>query len=362
MRILHVLLCCLLNAALYAGPFGFDLETKGESCAGLKDGSVRFKLTGGNVPITFQWLGAAGLSGNGEITISNPIVTVGNLGAGNYTFLFIDVVGRDTVIIVSITSPQPIQTSLSAEGDKCQGQNIGKISVDNVQGGVGPYKFSLNNAPPITNGYWDHLPPGNYFLSVIDAAGCRKEEAVVLPSGIEFSLDLGADTFIYSGDTLALTIQTNQPLTNLQWSPAAEVRNNPDGTVSFFPFFSTEFTLTATDPDGCVSSDELLVSVRLRRNIYVPNVFDPGAQAIENQTFTVFGSDGIKWVERLRVYDRDGRLWFENRNFPVNDPASGWDGAHQGDRAPTGVYLYEALIRLTDGRSEVRIGDVTLIR
>jgi hypothetical protein len=361
MKIFNALLCCCLATVLHAGPFGFDLDSNGESCAGLGDGAVRLTLTGGNVPINFQWLGV-GSSGNGSLTISNPIIVIDQLTSGTYTFLFVDVVGRDTVIQVVITAPQGIETSILKQGDLCFGQNEGVIAILDVVGGVPPFQFKFNNAAPVSTAFWDNLPPGNYFLTIIDAIGCKKEEAVVLPAGQEFLLSLGQDTMIFSGDTLQLSVQSNQTLSQLNWTPANAVLNNPDGTVLFFPESSTEFSLEAMDTDGCLSYDKIYIQVKRKRDFYAPNVFKPVSQLLENQTFTLFSSGGIKEIEVLQVFDRVGRLWFEKRQFQINDPTAGWDGSLEGDEAPSGVYLWQAIIRYTDGRTETQIGDVTLIR
>lgn len=112
-----------------------------------------------------------------------------------------------------------------------------------------------------------------------------------------------------------------------------------------------------------MATDELHVEVKRERDVYVPNVFAPEmADLTENQVFSVYGGKGIKTVSSLRVYDRFGRLWFENRNFAVNDPAAGWGGAHEAAEAPAGVYLWRAVLLYNDGRELLLQGDVTLVR
>jgi len=61
----------------------------------------------------------------------------------------------------------------------------------------------------------------------------------------------------------------------------------------------------------------------------------------------------------LTVFDRWGN---QMHNQVSIDGYVRWDGKTNGNPLQSGVYVYHILYQLVDGRSEVRIGDVTIVR
>lgn len=77
--------------------------------------------------------------------------------------------------------------------------------------------------------------------------------------------------------------------------------------------------------NGCDSLYVLLLQIRKRGDVFIPNVFTPNGDGV-NDRFTVFSTPEIKEIQRLRLYDRWGQLLYELKNFPPNDVSYGWDG------------------------------------
>lgn len=326
------------------------------SCAQGNDGEVLLEISGGTLPLSFIW-------SNGDMGIRAD-----SLPAGQVSVNVTDARGCMLQVDTVLNAPPPISTTLQVVGETCLGENTGQINIAAVSGGVPPYQYFLNSDPPGSQTAWLDLPPGQYLVRVQDAVGCVHTDGVVLPSGIEFTLKLGPDTSMLSGEKLLLPFYTDPPADTLIWQPTiiwqptAGVQWLSNKEVLLSPYFSTTYQVTAFNLEGCMATDEIRITVNRDRQHYVPNAFAPQAQNAENQRFTVFGSAGIEKVEWLQVYDRFGRLWFENRNFSVNDLLAGWDGADGSEQALSGVYLWRAMLRYTDGR-ELRLqGDVTLIR
>jgi hypothetical protein len=67
-------------------------------------------------------------------------------------------------------------------------------------------------------------------------------------------------------------------------------------------------------------------------------------------------------VQYLRIYDRWGSLLFENKDFLPNLPEAGWDGKDRGQLVSPGVYVYEVMVAFRDGKTEVYLGDVSVLR
>lgn len=320
------------------------------ACAYSGNAVALLDAKGGTEPYTISW-------SNGDVDIRAD-----SLSSGPLSVTITDANGCSFSLDTVLNLPTPLLLDLEVVGEICAGQNSGSIRVESAQGGVPPYRFSLNGGPLTTTTLWTNLPPSPYFIQMEDAAGCTVDRSALLPSGITFTLKLGADTTIFSGDTLRRFILTDPPADTLIWRPAQNVQMLSANEALIFPNFTTTYRVTAMNTDGCMATDEITVTVARSRDIYVPNAFAPKADIAENQVFTVFGGGGIQAVALLQVYDRAGRLWFENRNFPPNDPASGWDGSFRSDEAPVGVYPWRAIVRYTDGREILLQGDVTVIR
>ncbi len=365
MKIITFVTCCLLAGkvvAQLAAP-AVQIAATDISCAGLTDGRLELTLLSGALPVDFQWVNLnTSAQGVGQFAAVNQPILLAGLSAGLYRFTFTATTGADTTIQRFLAEPPPIAAMITAVGETCFGQNTGQISIQSVSGGQPPYQFAWNNGLPGGQTTWTGLPPGNYFLTITDAASCTQVAGILLPTGLAFTLDLGADTTLRSGDTLRLFPRIEPPVDSLFLQPAQGIMGVSSQEILIVPPFSATYRLTGISPDGCIASDDIRITVSRDRDIYLPNVFAPQAQSEENRVFTVFGSAGIRAVALLSVYDRFGRLWFENRNFPVNDPSAGWLGADGSDEAPPGVYLWRVVLQFTDGREVRLMGDVTLVR
>jgi hypothetical protein len=335
------------NVAIVTSFHGYDV-----SCYGGNNGIAKAIPAGGTPPYLFAW------------STGTTTAVADSLAAGqSYLVTVTDLNYCTTTLSVQLKAPPPLDALVIAEGDKCFGENAGIIDIKSVTGGVGPpYLTILNNGIPTAQMKWDHLIPGNYFLAILDGNGCEKLDGVVLPTGLTFILHIGPDSAMYSGDTLRYVLNANHPLGSAIWTPSGYASSPNPGEVLLFPYFSTTFTIHAVDTNGCKATDNVFIKVHHNRSVYIPNVFTPEGNIPENRSFTVFGSGGIATVVSLRVFDRFGRLWFENQNFPVNQPDEGWYGRYGGEKAYPGVYVYHAVLRFTDGREETFTGDVTLVR
>lgn len=85
--------------------------------------------------------------------------------------------------------------------------------------------------------------------------------------------------------------------------------------------------------------------------VFIPNVFTPNGDGL-NDRFEIIGEEAICFRE-LAIFDRWGNLIHQSRS-----PSLWWDGTHQGQPAPEGVYVY--LLKSDEGIT--RVGTVTLLR
>jgi gliding motility-associated-like protein len=118
--------------------------------------------------------------------------------------------------------------------------------------------------------------------------------------------------------------------------------------------------VTVTNEAGCVATDDVLVQVNIVRPVYIPNVFSPNNDGI-NDRFTVYAGPAADFVESLQIYSRWGELVFEN-SFTPNDELAGWDGTFNGQLVNPGVFTYLARVHFLDQKVVNYAGTVTVLR
>lgn len=116
---------------------------------------------------------------------------------------------------------------------------------------------------------------------------------------------------------------------------------------------------------GCDSLHEVTLELIYQDIVYVPSAFSPNADGI-NDIFRVYPSPSVERLERLEVFDRFGNQVFNASNVNADAQEAGWDGSGPGGdfsrRPSAGVFVYLVVVRLRDGSSFTRRGDVLLFR
>jgi len=144
------------------------------------------------------------------------------------------------------------------------------------------------------------------------------------------------------------------------WSPVWGLRDSSALTTFAKPGQSTVYHIWVQDTSGCQAQDEILITVRRDRRVYIPNALLMGAVG-ENGVFTVYAGPELERIKSFRVYDRWGECIFDGSGVEPNNPATGWKGQWKGKDVPPGVYIYVIDLLFFDGNSEVRSGEVTVL-
>ena len=264
---------------------------------------------------------------------------------------------------IDIPEPVSITANIEFENPECFGDETGSIVVDLPQGGMSPFMYSLNGEPFNSNGLWGGLPAGQYQVVIQDAFGCEYSEIITLttPPPVSISISNQTNFDLKLGDSLAITAQVNQPLSEIQWLPSEGISCDTCLSVRFSPLETTEYELLVINDRGCSEVARIRINVDERPDIYVPNVFSPNGDGL-NDGFTIFTGKAVQVIERMIVMDRWGALVFERENFQPNDESLGWDGRRGDDQLNPGVFVFQAELILLDGRKTRISGDVTLVR
>ncbi len=331
---------------------GSNYNGYGTSCPGEADGEVTVTVNGGNEPYTYQW-------SNGS---TSPFLR--DVPAGTYTLTLQDANGclsTPAQPAITLTAPPPMVLKTTATDPPCFGQAQGSITIDEVQGGVSPYVYALDNGAFSSRSIFGGLAVGAYTIRVQDANGCVQETTATVNQPQELTVNLGLDLGIKLGDSVRLEAITSYPVESYSWGGGEGLSCNDCPAPMARPFSTSNYIVTVVDRNGCRASDQITVFVDRRRNVFFPTAFSPNDDGV-NDRFYPFTANNVSIVRSFLVFNRWGETIFELYNFQPNDPAYGWDGTHRSRLLNPGVYVYVAEVEFLDGEVVIYKGDVTLMR
>jgi gliding motility-associated-like protein len=244
----------------------------------------------------------------------------------------------------------------------CFGSSDGWIEIAQIIGGTPPFAFLW------TGGSQDSLntglSSGTHTIEVTDAIGCQFVLDIGLNDPVRLYANVPPDLEVIRGDTVEIIVGATVPLDLLDsiiWEGNFAFFCNNCPRTTFIAENSGPVHVTVIDSNGCISSDELFVNVLVPKEVYIPNVFSPNGDGI-NDLFTISANSSLINIESLQIFDRWGEVVYKNQNFLPNIPELGWDGRYGDKDIMPGVYVYSAKVTYSDGVIEVIKGDVTLIR
>ncbi len=328
---------------------GFNL-----SCPDAQDGAIALVPTSGTPPLNALW--STGMNG----------LSLQNLDAGSYGVTLTDGLGCTVTDSFTLLAPEGLTLNVRVQAPRCFGDKNGSIVLENVQGGAGPFVVLLNDKqiqiadmfPVMVAG----LEAGNYTLAVADVNGCETSLDTSLATPVLLSVDLGPDTLIYPGDSILLNpIINSGSVDTFAWALSTGLAMPSSLTPFVQPFQTTVYTLWVQDSAGCQAEDAIRIVVQKESRVYVPNAFKPAASG-PNSMLTVYTGPEVANIKFFRVYDRWGGLVFEGLDLAPNDSARGWNGQWNGKYVLPGVYLWAAELEYQDGTTEIKAGDVTVVR
>jgi gliding motility-associated-like protein len=117
----------------------------------------------------------------------------------------------------------------------------------------------------------------------------------------------------------------------------------------------------STDCQSVQQDIEVVLSNDCKNEIYVPGVFSPNGDGI-NDTWSIYAADQDAELVSLSIFDRWGGIIYYCSDKLLNDSNAKWDGRMKGKDMEGGVYVFIAVVRLSNGNSRSIKGDITLIR
>ncbi len=310
--------------------------------------------TGGN--IAYAW-------SNGATSLNNPVTT-----GGTYTLTVTNTsTGCSAVSEVIIDSNQenPTIGSINEMSVSCAEGTDGMIELIGVSGGEGPYSYSIDGVNFVPTNSFTNLVPGAYTITVMDQNGCTSSIDGLVGEPEALSVQFESPTLVLQPSEDA----TLEPILNVDPSTIVNYEWTLDGepisclncsTLDISTETEQVYGLTITDENGCTASATINVLIVVIRKVYIPNVFTPNNDGI-NDWFTVYSNADVTNVNVLRIFNRWGDILFEAKDFQPNVPEAGWDGTFKAQGLQPAVFVYYTEVTYKDGETEVIIGDVSIV-
>ena len=211
-------------------------------CIGNSTGSIIVTAAGGTGNYTYLWS-----NGSTNNTISNLI-------AGNYILQIKDSLGCLLNQNYSVSQPTaPLSVTGVKTDISCFNGNNGTINIT-VSGGTAPYFYSWSNSQTIED--LTNISAGNYTVIVTDANGCSASFNFSLSQPLSNNLTLSAtDVGCFGANTGSIdaTISGGSAPYIYLWNTGAT-------TQDVSGLIAGNYTLTATDANGCATSSSVTIS------------------------------------------------------------------------------------------------------
>lgn len=267
----------------------------------------------------------------------------------------------DTVIVTPVSDLA--LEEIIIKNPVCPKTSSGNIFVTSIGGGQQPYTYKLSNGSQNTNGLFNNLKNGVYTLNIQDANGCLFDTIITLKDPEALQIDIGPDITVEWGEIVQLNAQINIPFNEIDtliWTNVDSANCN----FCLSPNYKAKqsnIVKAKVSKAGCSSSDDMRVIVQKTHHVFIPNVFSPNSDGINDKLY-IFGDNKVSIVKSFLIYDRWGEQVFEANEFIPDGQSGGWDGKFKGKYMNTQVLVYYALIQFIDGDTELFKGDITLTK
>ncbi len=314
-----------------------------ELSCGPGAGRLDVQAAGGTGSLSYSLNGGAGQAVN----------TFAMLQPGFYEIVVMDETG--CMANASATVPDVSPLVLELLESKACGEGESAFSV-RASGGNGGYQYRLAGGSLQPGGLFEGLSSGLYQPEVVDAAGCVSQPFPVNIKAAEklrFStIDITPGQCLESNGAISAQVEGGNPPFLFSLNDLEQ----PFGTFSGLP--AGAYLLAAVDEQGCSLADS--VKVASICPIYLPNAFSPNGDG-RNDRFLLFSGLEVQ-IRSFRIFNRWGGMVYGKQAFSSSDTALFWDGTHQGQPAPAGIYAYYVELINASGEEEFHEGEVMLVR
>ena len=287
---------------------------------------------------------------------ANPQFT--GLQPGNYTLTLTDgttgCVSIGTQLVVDAIPSLPAAPVVNIVDQPTCTNPFASVVIVSPIGANYSYSYEQNGVLyPLTTTTLSNLDPNQTYSFYVEdnTTSCISTAFDVTTNTIPTPepVDAGPDQTINEGQVAVLSATGNGLMI---WENGDTIQ------TSVSPQVTTSYTVTLTDSNGCVSTDEVIVFLAVScGDLFIPTAFSPNNDAV-NSAFRIKINPTCIQAMQLQVFDRWGEIMFETTN-----PSDAWDGKYKGKELDPAVFVYVLDIQLLGEQESQRYkGNLTLIK
>lgn len=220
------------------------MVTRPIECAGMQNGLVQARVSGGAGKISYRWNDGSSLD------------SLSGLGAGRYCVEVADENGCTVSMCSDLQAPTPLRVdSTEIVGVDCQGRQTGEVLVF-MSGGNRPYRYKWGDPLAQSGPLATMLSGGPVSLEVSDAAGCIYRDTLLVPEPAVLEVRLESDSVRCrngaDGKLTAITVGGTVPY-SYKWNTGNVIGNELMGVEA------ARYAVTVTDGNGCKAFSQGIV-------------------------------------------------------------------------------------------------------
>ncbi|MEO0470241.1 MAG: PKD domain-containing protein, partial [Bacteroidota bacterium] len=316
--------------------------------------SVQLRATGGLGNAQYFWTPAISLDDPSSAT---PMASPNENTV--YSVIIKEGACQDEASVEVAVNPTPTADYFASVDTGCTPLSISFL--ENTNTGTS-FVWDFGDGTPISNeANPDHIydQPGRYTVgfTTVGPGGCeaenRERQIVVVPKAVaDFVASPMPPDSIPLPNALVNFIDQSQHAISYFWEFGDEQFSKDQNPTHVYEIAGDFFVrLTVRDVAGCVDQKELGPFKIFEPGLFIPNVFSPNDDGINDQFQVEYdGSESFS----MEIVDRWGRLVYAG----TSSPQDGWNGVNQnGNRSVEGVYYYVVKIG-----EKAYTGNLTLVR
>lgn len=331
------------------------------SCNGEADGAIAVAPVGGTQPYNFIW-------DNGTMNAVNA-----GLVPGSYQVTVSDKNDCTETAIFDIFEPAPIFASIPDPSPPLCFNDPTLVLIDTVYGGAGKslseFTYTIdNNGLEFPVDQPATIFAGVHTISIFDPYGCSFTDTFEVVQPAELQVFFNPTVVdIELGDSLTRLepiIVSDLPIQVYNWTPGDWLSATDVERPFVQPLEDQTYVLEIVDINGCASSAQVDVRIDANRNIYIPNIFSPNGDGL-NDYFSVYACRGVKRIINAQIFDRWGNLIYQGSELSPVCQGIGtqiWDGTFNGQELNPASFVYIVQVEFLDDLVLTYRGTITLMR
>jgi len=315
--------------------------------------TAQITLTATGTGLSYQWSTTNGniLSGGNS---ANATINMG----GDYQLIATNSNDcADTLVLNVVQTGTPVTgIEIEVADILCHGAENGMLTIVDVATGKDPYEYALGTGGVFQlDNTFDQLSAGGYTVVVKGSDGCTRQQTATLDEPDTLLANITKPGLIQEGEPVDLEVNISGGVAPYDYAWEGPVLSCTDcETPTASPVFTSLYTLTVTDKNGCTAEAIVLVDVNSESGT---DVITPNDGSNQTLTFPELAADSAKYaLNDIVIFNRWGQVVYKAAPYENE-----WNGVNQnGKELPEGTYYYLLLLR--DGAKGVKYGNVLLIR